>query len=231
MLLKTNNLSKRFNGKFAVNKANITIEAGKVYGLLGPNGSGKSTLMKMIAGLFHPADGTIEIMGQSVSTDTKNYVAYMSTEPYFYPYMTIKMVGQYHKDFYKDFDYETYKQLIKEMDLDMKMKVSALSSGMASKLKIAATMSRNAKIYMLDEPLNGIDLIARDQVMDAIKKIIANDKALIVSSHLVDELEPVLDNVIFIKNGEIVIKGSAESVRQDNQDSIVNVYKEVYAAC
>lgn len=229
MILQTTDLSKKFSGKFAVYQANITIEPGKIYGLLGPNGSGKSTLMKMVAGLFHPNEGTIQVMGEPIGVNSKDHVAYMSTEPYFYPYMTIKTVGQYHKDFYKDFSLEKFEKLIADMNLDMKMKVSALSSGMASKLKIAATMSRKAKLYMLDEPLNGIDLVARDQIMNAIVENATEDTSLIISSHLVDELEKVLDDVIFIKEGQIVIVGSAEQVREDNGKSIVDMYKEVYA--
>nr|MDA3847834.1 ABC transporter ATP-binding protein [Vallitaleaceae bacterium] len=181
-ILKTSNLSKSFAGKPAVIDASVIIEPGKIYGLLGPNGSGKSTFMKMVAGLFYPTRGAIDIMGTPVSTETKAHVAYMSTEPYFYNYMSIKQVGQFHQDFYEDFDSEKFTRLIADMNLEMSMKVDALSSGMAAKLKIASTMSRKAKLYMLDEPLNGIDLVARDKIMSAILDNATADNAIIISS-------------------------------------------------
>jgi len=228
-ILKTTNLSKSFGNKPAVIDANIIIEPGKIYGLLGPNGSGKSTFMKMVAGLFYPTKGTIDIMGTPVSTITKAHVAYMSTEPYFYNYMSIKQVGQFHEDFYEDFDPTKYERLLGEMNLTMDMKVSALSSGMAAKLKIASTMARKAKLYMLDEPLNGIDLVARDKIMTAILDNASEDSAIIISSHLIDQIEKILDEVIFIKEGNIIIMGNAETIRADKNKSIVNLYKEVYA--
>lgn len=230
-ILQTKDLCKVFSGKYAVKNATITLQPGKIYGLLGPNGSGKSTFMKMTAGLIHPNKGTIEIMDQPISTLSKSQVAYMTTEQYLYDYMSLKTVGKFHEDFFEDFDPNTYVKLVDFMNLDMKMKVSALSSGMAAKLKVAIAMSRSAMLYMLDEPLNGIDLVARDKIMSAIVEN-ANDKnALLISSHLVDEMEKILDEVIFIKNGEIVLMGNAEQVREENGKSIVDLYKEVYASC
>ncbi|PKM93343.1 MAG: ABC transporter ATP-binding protein [Firmicutes bacterium HGW-Firmicutes-1] len=227
-LLQTNDLSKRFGKTLAVDGASITLEPGKIYGLLGPNGSGKSTLMKMIAGLFHPTNGSIEVLGSPVGVNSKKHVAYMTTEQYLYEYMTIKTVGQFHKDFYEDFEIDTYKRLIDTMKLDMRTKVSSLSSGMASKLKIAATMSRNAKLFMLDEPLNGIDLIARDQIINAMIERATPENTLLISSHLIDEMEKILDDVIFIKEGKIVVMGNAEEVREKHGKSIVDLYREVY---
>ncbi|PKM50156.1 MAG: ABC transporter ATP-binding protein [Firmicutes bacterium HGW-Firmicutes-7] len=227
-LLQTNNLSKRFAKTLAVDEATITLEPGKIYGLLGPNGSGKSTLMKMIAGLVHPSKGDIQVLGGPVGVESKKHIAYMTTEQYLYEYMTIKTVGQFHIDFYKDFEFDTYNKLIDTMKLDMKMKVSSLSSGMASKLKIAATMSRNAKLYMLDEPLNGIDLVARDQIINTIIERATPENTLLISSHLIDEMEKILDEVIFIKQGKIVVMGNAEEIREKNEKSIVDLYREVY---
>lgn len=229
-VLETKDLSKRFGNTFAVNNASIKLESGKIYGLLGPNGSGKSTFMKMVAGLFHPSKGSIEIFGKPVGVETKKVVAYMTTEQYLYDFMTVKMVGQYHQDFYEDFEMDVYEKMIENLQLSPKMKVNSLSSGMSAKLKIAATMSRKAKLYMLDEPLNGIDLIARDQIMNAIIQRADSDNTLLISSHLIDEMEKVLDEVIFIKNGNIVLTGNAEDVREQNGKSIVDLYREVYSA-
>ena len=225
----THNLTKRFSQARAVDDASITLENGKVYGLLGPNGSGKSTFMKMVAGLFHPSKGKIDIMGEPLSYRSKNHVAFMTTEQYFYDYMTVGMVGRFHRDFYQDFDEAAYAKLIGEMHLAMDMKVKALSSGMAAKLKIAATMARNAKVFMLDEPLNGIDLVARDAILSAIIRKADTDNCILISSHLIDAMENILDEVIFIKEGQIVICGNAESIRESRGKSIVDLYKEVFA--
>jgi len=225
----THNLTKRFSQNRAVDDANITLEKGKVYGLLGPNGSGKSTFMKMVAGLFHPSKGKIEVMGDPLSYRSKEYVSFMTTEQYFYDYMTVGMVGRFHRDFYADFDPNTYEELIGEMQLSMDMKVKSLSSGMTAKLKIAATMARDAKVFMLDEPLNGIDLVARDAILSAIIRKADPDNCILISSHLIDAMENILDDVIFIKEGQIVICGNAENIREERGKSIVDLYKEVFA--
>jgi ABC-2 type transport system ATP-binding protein len=226
--VRTDGLSKKFN-KYAVKDASITLQQGKIYGLLGPNGSGKSTLMKMVAGLFHPTGGSIQIMGRPASYKSKEFVSFMPTESYFYNYMDIKTVGKYHSDFYKDFDATEFDSLISFMQLEPKMKISSLSSGMAAKLKLAAAMARNAKIFMLDEPLNGIDLVARDLVLSSIIRKAGPDNVMLISSHLIDAMEGILDEVIFIKEGEIVLSGEAEGIREKHNKSIVDLYKEVFA--
>lgn len=228
-LIKTSNLTKKFSSALAVDDASITLEKGKIYGLLGPNGSGKSTLMKMVAGLFHPTRGQINVMGEPISIQSKAHVAYMTTEQYFYDYMTIKTVAQFHEDFYKDFNTEAFKKNLDAMQLNMNMKVSSLSSGMAAKLKVAVTMAREAKVFMLDEPLNGIDLVARDAILSTIIDKANEDNAIIISSHLIDAMENILDDVIFIKEGHIVLCGNAETIRETHSKSIVDLYKEVYS--
>lgn len=228
-LLQINQLSKKFSNFYAVNNVDIVLEKGKVYGLLGPNGSGKSTLMKMVAGLVHPTNGTIKVLDDMVGTKSKKNVAYMSTDEFLYSYMNIKTVGNFYKDFYEDFNYETFEKLVEYMELKKTMKVSSLSTGMKAKLKVAATMARKAKLFMLDEPLNGIDIIARDKIMNTIKEGTSGDNSILISSHLVDEMEKILDYVYFIKNGNIVLHGNAEELRSERQKSIVDLYKEVFA--
>lgn len=228
-LIKTSNLTKKFSSTLAVDDANIALEPGKIYGLLGPNGSGKSTFMKMVAGLFHPTRGNIQIMGKPISIASKGHVAYMTTERYFYDYMTIKTVAKFHEDFYEDFNTGAFMNYLEAMQLNMNMKVSALSSGMAAKLKVAVTMAREAKVYMLDEPLNGIDLVARDAILSTIINKANENNAILISSHLIDAMENILDDVIFIKEGKIVLCGNAESIRETHSKSIVDLYKEVYA--
>lgn len=228
-LVKTKNLMKFFGPVKAVNDVSISLEGGKIYGLLGPNGSGKTTLMRLISGLFYPTKGEIEIMSEKKSIVSKASVAYMPTESFFYDYMKIKDVEQFFIDFFEDFDATKFDELLKKMNLSKNLKVSALSSGMNAKLRVAVTMARRAKIYLLDEPLNGIDLVARDAIMSAIIQEAREDNVIIISSHLIDVMENVLDDVIFIKEGQIVINENAEEAREKYNKSIADLYKEVYA--
>ncbi|MBQ8800202.1 MAG: ABC transporter ATP-binding protein [Lachnospiraceae bacterium] len=222
-------VGKRYLRKQAVKDMNLVLEDGKIYALLGPNGSGKTTFMKMVAGLVKPTSGSLQYNNENIGVESKKRVAYMSTEPFFYSYMTVGHVGKYFADFFEDFSMERYEELIARMDLKMTDKAKELSSGLAAKLKIAATLARDAQLYMLDEPLNGIDIIARESVIQTIVEAATEGKTIVVSSHLVDELEPIVDNVVFMKQGTVVIEGDAEAVRTERGKSIVDLYKEVYA--
>lgn len=229
MLLEGKSLVKKYMLKTAVDNMDVQIEEGKIYALLGPNGSGKTTFMKIAAGLVKPTSGTITYKGHEIGVESKKRVAYMSTEPFFYSYMTVKDVGDYYQDFFEDFDIVRYNELIRRMELNLKDKAKSLSSGMAAKLKIAATLSRKAELYMLDEPLNGIDIIARDKIMSTILEVVRDDVTVILSSHLVDELEKIIDSVVFIKNGSVILSGDAEDIRINRKKSIVELYKEIFA--
>lgn len=230
MNLKALNLTKKYSATTAVDSATVTLEPGRIYGLLGPNGSGKSTFMKLAAGLVHPTSGEIRIMDEPISELSRAHVVYMPTEAYFYGYMTVRQVGQFHTDFYADFSADSYQRLVTGMGLDMDMKVSSLSSGMSAKLKLAAAAARSAQIIMLDEPLNGIDLIARDVIMSTIIQIANENNTILLSSHLIDVMESLLDEVIFIKQGRIAMQGNAEALRAEHGKSIVDIYKEVFAS-
>jgi len=228
-LVKTTDLDKSFGRLKAVNEVSISLVSGKIYGLLGPNGSGKTTLMRLIAGLFYPTKGSIDILSEKISVESKGSIAYMPTESFFYDYMKIKDVEMFFIDFFEDFDTSKFDELLKTMTLDRSMKISALSSGMNAKLRVALTMARKAKVYLLDEPLNGIDLLARDAIMAAIIGGAREDNVVVISSHLIDVMENVLDDVIFIKQGKVVINENAEEAREKYKKSIVDLYKEVYA--
>lgn len=229
MLLQSKELAKKYFNKIAVKDISVEIEEGKIYAILGPNGSGKTTFMKMAAGLVKPTSGTITYKGMPIGVESKKKVAYMSTEPFFYNYMSAADVGKYYNDFFEDFDLKRYEQLLIRMELNMNDKVKSLSSGMAAKLKIAATLARKAELYMLDEPLNGIDLIAREKIITTILEVTGEDATILISSHLVDELEKIIDSAIFIKNGSLVLMGDAEELRENKGKSIVEIYKEIYA--
>ena len=153
---------------------------------------------------------------------------HIPTEPYFYEYMTVKSLRKYYKTFYEDFDAEEYKKNLEFMELDMKLKTKTLSSGMAAKLKLAVTLARNSKLFMLDELLNGIDLIARDRILDRILAKSSSDNAIIVSSHLVEELERISDRVMFLKDGKIVLEGDMDTLRQQTGKSISDIYRDIY---
>ena len=228
-MLECSKLKKDYFNKTAVRDISLSLEKGRVYALLGPNGSGKTTFMKMAAGLVKPTQGTILYENKPIGVASKRDIAYMSTEPYFYSFMTVESVGKYYKDFFADFDERLYKELIAQMELQRTDKVTRLSSGMMAKLKVAVTMARKAKLYLLDEPLNGIDLIAREKIITAILRAANEDSTIVISSHLVDELESVVDSVIFIKDGANILTGNAEAIREEQGKSIVDLYRELYA--
>ena len=228
MILESREITKKYGSKTAVNQVSLSLEAGLVYAMLGPNGSGKTTWMKMAAGLVKPTSGEILYQGNPVGVQSKREIAYMSTEPYFYSWMSVADVGKYYEDFFQDFSMEKYNEMISRMELTGDMKAKKLSSGMMAKLKIAVTMAREAKIYLLDEPLNGIDILAREQIMKTILEAIAPDVTLVISSHLVDELERVADAAIFMKDGQLAEQCMIEELRIHRHKSVVDLYREIY---
>lgn len=227
-MLESIEVTKKYVGKIAVDGITMQLELGHIYAMLGPNGSGKTTWMKMVAGLIKPTFGEIRYNGQPISIETRKEIAYMSTEPFFYDYMTVGDVGKYYQDFFDDFSMEKYNDLLEKMSLEKKLKVKSLSSGMLAKLKVAVTMARNAKIYMLDEPLNGIDLLARDSVMNMILTSAGEDNTLIISSHLVEELESVVDKAIFIKEAHFAGMVDVEELRTVEGISLADKYRQVF---
>ena len=227
-MLESKAVTKIFGSKTAVDQLSLRLEQGHVYAMLGPNGSGKTTWMKMAAGLIKPTAGEILFNGAPVGIESRKYVAYMSTEPYFYPWMTVKSVGQYYDDFFDDYSPARFEQLVRHMDLTMDMKTRALSSGMMAKLKIAVTMSRAAKVYMLDEPFNGIDLLARDEIRAAILQYATPDTLMLLSSHLVEEMETIADRAVYIREGRLVECCDLEEMRMERGLSMADRYREIY---
>ena len=228
MILESREVTKKYGSKTAVNQVSLQLEPGLVYAMLGPNGSGKTTWMKMAAGLVKPTSGEILYQGNPVGVESRKEIAYMSTEPFFYSYMKIRDVGKYYSDFFADFSPERFEKLLMRMELDPKDKARTLSSGMAAKLKLAATLARDARLYLLDEPLNGIDLVARDHVMQTIREACSPRHTIVMSTHLVDEIEPMIDGAIFVRDGQIEAQGSVEELRQRYGLSIVDLYRRIY---
>lgn len=228
-MLVCEHLTKKYLTTTAVQNLSLSIPRGRVYALLGPNGSGKTTLMKMIAGLVKPTSGALTFDGQPIGVASKARVAYMPTEGYFFGYMNGEDVGAYYQDFFPDFDRARYREMLDKLQLPPRTKVRQLSSGMLAKLKLAATLSRDSELVMLDEPLNGIDIIARDQVIDAIRERICPERTFLLSSHLVDELERIVDCAVFMKRGESVLEGPVADLREKHGKGLVDLYKEIYA--
>ena len=229
IMLKFEHVTKVYGGKKALNDLSISFQSGHVYALVGPNGSGKSTMMKAAAGLVKANTGSVTYQDMPIGVESKKHISYMSTEPFYYDYMKIRDVGQFYADFFEDFDGSRFASLLQFMQLTPDLKVKALSSGMAAKLKIAATLSRNAEVCMLDEPLNGIDLIGRDQIIQSILRAANPNATILISSHLFDELEPIVDHIVMMANGSLVLEGELEEIRTRYGKSISDLYREYFS--
>lgn len=228
-MIRCEHLVKRYSNVVAVNDLNLDIIPGQIYALIGPNGSGKSTFMKMIGGITKPTSGAITLDGRPISYKDKAHIAYMPTESYFFNYMNCIQFGRYYQDFFEDFNMDKYMYLLQQMELDPKRKCREMSTGMAAKLKIAITLSRDSYLIMLDEPLNGIDIIARDKIISTIRGNITGNTSVIMSSHLVDEMEQIVNQAIFIKNGSCVLTGPTDQLRNQYQMNLTDMYRQIYA--
>jgi len=227
-MLESINVTKTFGRKTAVDHVSVRFEPGHVYALLGPNGSGKTTWMKMAAGLSKPTSGEMLFNGSPVGIESRRKIAYMSTEPYFYDWMTVRDIGKYYGDFFEDFSADRYRELLKRMELEEEPKAKTFSSGMMAKLKIAVTLARDADVYMLDEPFNGIDLLARDEIRTSILERFAEKKILLMSSHLVEEMEAIADQAAFLKNGKLIEQVDLETMRNERGVSMADRYREIF---
>lgn len=226
-MLAIKDLTRHYERHLAVNQVNMTLEAGKTYALLGPNGSGKTTLMKMIVGLTRPTSGSILFEGQPVGAQTKAHIAYMPTESYFYPYMTIADAGRYYADFFADFNPARFAEMLGRMELNPKDKIRQLSSGMNAKVRLALTLSRDAQLMMFDEPLNGVDILTRSQVVREIVNGRSQGRSMLISTHLVDELDPYIDVAIYMKDGKIARMGTRGELTADGS-TLTDLYLRIY---
>ncbi|MCY6960697.1 ABC transporter ATP-binding protein [Clostridium brassicae] len=227
-VLQVKNLSKSYFTKKALKSVNLELDKGKILGLLGPNGSGKTTFLKIAAGILRKSGGEILISGEKPGVKTKAIVSYLPDRNYLYKWMTIKDAMGFFKDFYEDFDEKKCEELLKFMKLEKESKVTALSKGMMEKLNLSLVLSRNAKLYILDEPLGGVDPVAREQILDAIVNVYSEEASMIITTHLVKDIERIFDDVAFIKDGEIILNGNAEELRSEKGQSIDELYREVF---
>ena len=225
-MLEFKNVIKKYLRKTALDGVSFAVEDGRVCLLLGPNGSGKTTSMKLIAGLSRQTSGEVLFDGQRIGARTKAHIAYMPTENYFYSYMTIRDAGKYYADFFRDFDPRRFDEWLRRMELDPVDRISKLSSGMAAKLRLALILSRDARLMLFDEPLNGVDILTRQQVIEAILTARDPSRTLLISTHLVDELEDVVDTCVYLKEGSLVAAGTKAETSQGK--TLKERYIEIY---
>jgi ABC-2 type transport system ATP-binding protein len=227
-ILETESLSKSYFRNKALKEITLNVKPGSVLGLLGPNGSGKTTFLKIIAGILNPSSGKILIDGHIPGVYTKAIVSYLPDNEYLLKWMKVKDAIKYFKDFYKDFDEKKAYELLEFMKLDASSSVKNLSKGMKEKLKLTLVLSRKAKLYVLDEPLGGVDPVAREKILDSIISSFNEESSMIITTHLVNDIERIFDEVAFISEGEIVLTGNAEELRTSRNKSIDELYREVF---
>lgn len=225
-LLQLHHVSKSYRGKKAIDDLTVTIPSGKIIGLLGPNGSGKTTLIKLINGLLQPNKGDIVIDGYRPSVNTKEIISYLPDTTYLNENMKIKDMLDFFSDFYKDFDKAKATSLLRDLELDPEDRFKNLSKGNKEKAQLILVMSRKAKLYILDEPIGGVDPAARDYILKTIINNYSEDASVIISTHLISDIEPILDEVIFLKKGKLCLCGNADNLRQEHQQSIDSLFRE-----
>lgn len=227
-ILTIDGLCKRYKNKEALKDVTYSLGEGRILGLLGPNGSGKTTLLKCLAGLLTPEKGDARVCDTPIGTDTKKLVAYLPDKNFLCEGMTIESFLVYTKDFFDDFDEHKAKEMIGRLGIDKKLTIKTLSKGNKEKLALIVTMSRNAKLYLLDEPIAGVDPAARDYVISTVLANYSPHSSIVLSTHLIADVEKVLTDVVFIADGEIVLAGDADVVRQQTGQSIDALFREEF---
>ena len=227
-LLEIKNLNKKYDDKYALKDINLKLSTGKIIGLLGKNGAGKTTLIKLINDLLTPTDGEILLNGNRVGVETKKAISYLPERTYLNKQMKVNEVLSYFKDFYDDFDIQKAKKLLKDLDLDENQKLSKMSKGMQEKVQLVLAMSRKADLYILDEPLGGVDPATRDYILDTILSNFNENASVLISTHLISDIERILDEVVFIDKGKIVLQSDADKLRNKEKMSIDEIFRREF---
>ncbi|CAM3406094.1 MULTISPECIES: ATP-binding cassette domain-containing protein [Saccharibacillus] len=230
-LLKVEALHKRYGNKTALREVSLQIEPGRIVGLVGSNGSGKSTLMRIVAGLLMPESGSVHIRGHRPGTRSKSLVSFMPDHPSFESWMTVADALKFQQDFFADFDTDKSERMLEFMRLSRSDKIASLSKGMQERLQLTLALSRRAALYLLDEPIGGVDPVARDHILDALIEFYEEDSSVIVSTHLIADIERIFDEVLMIRGGSLILQGDAEQIRLTSGKSIDQLFKEMYAEC
>ncbi len=227
-ILEAHALTKRYGGQLALNNVSFSLPAGKIVGLLGPNGSGKTTFIKLAAGLLTPSAGMIMIDGKPVGPDTKAVVSYLPEMTYLPNWMRVVDALDYFEDFYRDFDRKRAIEMLATLRVPAEARMRALSKGTREKVQLVLVMSRHAKLYLLDEPIGGVDPAARDFILNTIIRNYCEDSTILFSTHLIADVEKVLDEFIFLREGNIVRQDTMDNVRETEGKSIDELFREAF---
>ena len=227
-VLHAEGLTMRYQNTLALDNLDLRLPKGRIIGLLGPNGSGKTTFIKLTAGLLTPASGSLTIDGESVGSATKALVSYLPDRPYFSKQMRVREQLDFFQDFYADFDRSRAEYMLQGLGIDLNARFRALSKGNQEKVQLVLVMSRRAKLYLLDEPIGGVDPAARDYILNTIISNYDPDATVLISTHLISDVERVLDEFIFLYQGKVVRSGNADEVREETGKSLDELFREVF---
>ena len=227
-ILECKGLTRKFNHFFALSNVDLTLERGEIIGLLGPNGSGKTTLIKLINGLLLPTDGQITVNGSVPDVETKKIVSYLPERGCLDERRRISELISYYSDFYSDFDVSRAHTMLKDLDINPSLRLKTLSKGTKEKVQLILVMSRDAQLYVLDEPIGGVDPAARDYILRTILTNYNEDASVLISTHLIADVENVLDRVLFLQNGQITLNASVDEIRSGHKKSVDALFREVF---
>lgn len=229
MLVECKTLFKNYGAKNALNNVDLNIERGRIIGLLGPNGSGKTTFIKILSGILTPSSGEVFISGKNIGVETKKIVSYLPERTYLSEWMTVQQTVNFFKDFYADFSEETAYDMLQKLDIKPSDRLKTMSKGTREKVQLILVMSRKAELYLLDEPIGGVDPAARDYILKTIISNYNENASIIISTHLISDVENILDEVIFIKYGSVVLHSSVDEIREQHGKSVDALFREVFA--
>lgn len=227
-LVQFKHVTKQYGGKKALDNVSFTLEPGKIYGLLGPNGSGKSTAIKIINDLLKPTSGMVLINGAKPGVESKKIISYLPDRNYLNDWMKVEDAFKLFEDFYKDFDRTRAEEMLKSLNIASDARLKTLSKGTLEKVQLILIMARRAKLYVLDEPIAGVDPAARDYILQTILSNYGEESSILISTHLITDIEKVLDEVLFLQNGRIVLSGAVDDIRAEHGKSIDGLFREVF---
>ena len=227
-LVKCNNLCKNFDNKIILKDVNLSIQKGRIVGLLGKNGMGKTTLIKLINDLLTPTSGEVLINSETPNVNSKRVISYLPERTYLDKSMKVSQIITFFEEFYDNFNKEKAIKLLKDLDLDINAKINKMSKGMQEKLQLILVMSREAELYILDEPLGGVDPATRDYILDKILSNFNEGASVIISTHIISDIERILDDVIFIDKGKIILTSSADDLRKKENASIDEIFRRCF---
>ncbi|MBR3201427.1 MAG: ABC transporter ATP-binding protein [Mogibacterium sp.] len=226
--IEINNLTKNFGDLTALDDVTVSLEQGQIVGLLGPNGSGKTTLIKILNGLLQPTSGSVTINGSAPGVETKKVVAYLPDRNALPDYMTASQLMDIYEDFFEDFDRLKAEAMIDDLGINRKQTMKKMSKGTKEKLQLCLVMARQAEVYLLDEPIGGVDPATRDYILRTIISNYNENAVVLISTHLIADVESVLDDVVFIKEGRVVLHKAADEIREEKGESVDKLFREVF---